>query len=80
MTPELITKCEETEEGLEALRALRHEIAAQWESVHLDLATIKIDASVLDAKNYHGNTISIGNRYTRQEIMLARWRSRRGLG
>jgi hypothetical protein len=35
----------------------------------LDLAVIKIDAGMLDANNYRGNTINIGNKYTRQEFM-----------
>ncbi|KAG8892205.1 hypothetical protein FRB99_002882, partial [Tulasnella sp. 403] len=35
----------------------------------LDLAVIKIDAGTLDAKNYRGNSINIGNKYTRQQFM-----------
>lgn len=35
----------------------------------LDLAIIKIDPGILDGKNYLGNTINIGNKYTRQEFM-----------
>jgi hypothetical protein len=35
----------------------------------LDLAVIKIDAGKLDARNYRGNSINIGNKYTRQEFM-----------
>ncbi|KAF9517858.1 hypothetical protein BS47DRAFT_449226 [Hydnum rufescens UP504] len=35
----------------------------------LDLAVIKIDVGKLDANNYRGNTINIGNKYTRQEFM-----------
>jgi hypothetical protein len=35
----------------------------------LDLAIIKIDLGKLDASNYFGNTINIGNKYTRQEFM-----------
>ena len=34
----------------------------------LDLAVIKIDAATLDAKNYRGNAINIGNKYTRHEF------------
>ena len=32
----------------------------------LDLAVIRIATGKLDAGKYHGNSISIGNRYTRQ--------------
>lgn len=35
----------------------------------LDLAVIKIDADKLDANNYRGNSINIGNKYTRQQFM-----------
>jgi hypothetical protein len=35
----------------------------------LDLAVIKIDEGKLDAKNYRGNSINIGNKYTRKEFM-----------
>ncbi|KAG7450882.1 uncharacterized protein BT62DRAFT_1046042 [Guyanagaster necrorhizus] len=35
----------------------------------LDLAVIKIDAGKLDANNYCGNTINIGDKYTCQEFM-----------
>jgi hypothetical protein len=35
----------------------------------LDLAVIKIDADNLDANNHRGNSINIGNRYTRKEFM-----------
>ena len=35
----------------------------------LDLAIIKIDPGILDGKNYLGNTINIGNKYSRQEFM-----------
>ena len=35
----------------------------------LDLAVIKIDADNLDANNYGGNSINIGNKYTRKEFM-----------
>jgi hypothetical protein len=35
----------------------------------LDLAIIKINPAMLDASNYLGNTINIGNKYTRQEFM-----------
>lgn len=34
----------------------------------LDLAVIKIDPGKLDYRNYIGNTINIGNKYTRQEF------------
>jgi hypothetical protein len=35
----------------------------------LDLAVIKIDPGMLDAKNYRGNAINIGNKYTHLEFM-----------
>ena len=35
----------------------------------LDLAVIKINPGMLDASNYLGNTINIGNKYTPQEFM-----------
>jgi hypothetical protein len=35
----------------------------------LDLAVIKIDVDMLDASNYRGNSINIGNKYTRQQFM-----------
>ncbi|KAF9517859.1 hypothetical protein BS47DRAFT_449479 [Hydnum rufescens UP504] len=35
----------------------------------LDLAIIKIDAGTLDANNYRGTTINIGDKYTRREFM-----------
>lgn len=35
----------------------------------LDLAVIKVHAGKLDAKNYRGNSINIGNKYTRQQFM-----------
>ncbi|KZT29800.1 hypothetical protein NEOLEDRAFT_1153698 [Neolentinus lepideus HHB14362 ss-1] len=35
----------------------------------LDLAVIKIDAGTLDAENYRGNTINIGNEYTREQFL-----------
>jgi Peptidase family S64 len=35
----------------------------------LDIAVIKIDVDKLDSRNYLGNTISIGNKYTPQEFM-----------
>jgi hypothetical protein len=35
----------------------------------MDLAVIKIDSGMLDAHNYIGNAIGIGNKYTRQEFM-----------
>ena len=35
----------------------------------LDLAVIKINAGILDANNYCGNSINIGNKYARQEFM-----------
>ena len=80
------------ENGLEGLRALRHEIATSWQEKEkrvfgelvwappivfstkpgqytLDLAVIKLDVGKLDANNYRGNTINIGNKYTRQEFM-----------
>jgi len=79
-------------EELEALKALRHEIATHWRAKEnrvfgelvwappivlstkpgqytLDLAVIKIDAGKLDAKNYRGNSINIGNKHTRQQFM-----------
>ena len=34
-----------------------------------DLAVIKTDTGKLDAGNYRGNSISIGNKYTRQQFM-----------
>ncbi|KAG9033294.1 hypothetical protein FRB95_000389 [Tulasnella sp. JGI-2019a] len=34
-----------------------------------DLAVIKVDLGTLDASNYFGNTINIGNKYTRYEFM-----------
>jgi len=77
--------------GLQALKALRHEIATHWSKEErisgelvwappvifstepgqytLDLAVIKIDAGKLDANNYRGNSINLGNKYTRQEFM-----------
>ena len=94
--PTLVTKAEsdlkEAEEGLKALRALRHEIATYWVAKEnrvigelvwappvvlstqpgqytLDIAVIRIDAGKLDTNNYLGNTINIGNKYTRQEFM-----------
>ncbi len=35
----------------------------------LDIAIIKIDTGKLDAENYLGNTINIGDKYTRQQFM-----------
>ena len=35
----------------------------------LDLAVIKIDPGKLDASNYRGNTINIGDKYTPRELM-----------
>ncbi|KAH9967650.1 hypothetical protein BGW80DRAFT_1177955 [Lactifluus volemus] len=35
----------------------------------LDLAVIKIDTGKLDKDNYRGNSINIGNKYTRQQFM-----------
>ena len=82
----------EAEKKLEALRALRCEIATHWRTEEkriigelvwappitlstapdqytLDLAVIKIDPGKLDASNYRGNTINIGDKYTRREFM-----------
>ena len=35
----------------------------------LDLAVIKINTGMLDTSNYRGNSIDIGNKYTRHEFM-----------
>ncbi|KAH9967653.1 hypothetical protein BGW80DRAFT_1340654 [Lactifluus volemus] len=35
----------------------------------LDLAVIKVDTGKLDKNNYRGNSINIGNKYTRQQFM-----------
>ncbi|PWW71674.1 hypothetical protein C7212DRAFT_287856 [Tuber magnatum] len=35
----------------------------------LDLAIIKIDIGILDSRNYCGNTINIGKKYSRQEFI-----------
>ncbi|RPA96307.1 hypothetical protein L873DRAFT_1811408 [Choiromyces venosus 120613-1] len=64
---------EAAEKGLEALKALRHEIATHWMAKEkryiCDLAIIKINAGKLDANNYRGNTINIGKKYSPQEFM-----------
>ncbi|KZT00087.1 uncharacterized protein LAESUDRAFT_764913 [Laetiporus sulphureus 93-53] len=66
---------QKAEEGLKALRALRHEIAppivlsTKLGQYTLEIAVIKIDAGMLDANNYCGNTIYLGNKYTRQQFM-----------
>ncbi|KAG7448837.1 uncharacterized protein BT62DRAFT_985991 [Guyanagaster necrorhizus] len=44
----------------------------------LDLAVIKIDAGKLDANNYCGNTINIGDKYTHDKFMEKPSRTLRG--
>ncbi|KAG0127838.1 hypothetical protein HOY82DRAFT_624136, partial [Tuber indicum] len=87
-----VKQLKDSEENLEALRALRHEISTQWaqkenrvfgtliwappislstEPDHytLDLAVIRVNPGQLDTNNYRGNTINLGNKFSRHHFM-----------